>query len=68
MTRLKWHIDGTAPLYIQLSDSLRHAIISGGCEPGARIASVRELAADARRCTGGWRLTGQLYGLSVAEV
>lgn len=48
MTGLKWRIDGAAPLYIQLADSLRHAIISGGCEPGSRIASVRELAADAK--------------------
>ncbi len=48
MARLKWHIDGTSPLYIQLADSLRREIISGACGPGCRIASVRELAADAK--------------------
>lgn len=43
-----WHIDGNSPLYLQLADDLRRAIISGECPAGDRIASVRELAADAK--------------------
>ncbi len=48
MKRLKWQISGDLPLYLQLADSLRHAIVSGTLEAGERIASVRELAADAK--------------------
>lgn len=45
---MTWHIDGTSPLYLQLADDLRRAIISGEHPSGERIASVRELAADAK--------------------
>lgn len=45
---MTWHIDGSAPLYLQLADNLRHAIIGGEYPAGVRIASVRELAADAK--------------------
>lgn len=45
---MTWHIDGTSPIYLQLADDLRHAIISGERPAGERIASVRELAADAK--------------------
>ena len=44
----EWHIDGTAPLYIQLADNIKLAIIQGRLLPGARIASVRDLAFDAK--------------------
>ncbi len=44
----EWHIDGTAPLYLQLADSIKRAIISGKLSPGSRIMSVRELAFDAK--------------------
>lgn len=45
---MTWHIDGTSPLYLQLADDLRRAIISGEHPSGERIASVRELASDAK--------------------
>ena len=45
---MKWNIDGSSPLYLQLADDLRYAIICGELPAGARIPSVRELAADSR--------------------
>ena len=33
------------PIYIQLMDYIRHDIISGVLQPGAKISSVRDLAA-----------------------
>ena len=48
MKRLMWHIDGSAPLYLQLASSLRYSIVSGERPAGSRIESVRDLAADAK--------------------
>ena len=45
---MKWHIDGSSPLYLQLADDIRYSIICGELPAGARIPSVRELAADSR--------------------
>ena len=37
-----------APLYRQLYEALRGAILAGRLKPGARLPSTRELAADLR--------------------
>ena len=45
---MTWNIDGAAPVYLQLADSIRYAIICGEFPKGSRIASVRELSSDAK--------------------
>ena len=42
-----WEFDSSRPIYLQLVDTLRLRIISGKDQPGERLPSVRELAADA---------------------
>ena len=40
--------DNDRPIYVQLVDALRRAIVSGDFGPGARLPSVRELAMQAK--------------------
>lgn len=42
-----WSIDSERPVYIQLIEQIQKGIISGQLEPGSRLPSVRDLAADA---------------------
>ena len=44
---MQWHIRSDAPVYAQLVEHITLAIITGEFSPGARLPSVRELAADA---------------------
>ena len=44
---MSWEFDQDRPLYAQLIEKLQRAIVSGAYEPGAKIPSVRELAAEA---------------------
>jgi DNA-binding transcriptional regulator YhcF (GntR family) len=43
-----WNFGGSKPVYQQIKDRIRDAILAGEYPPGSRIPSVRELAADAR--------------------
>lgn len=42
-----WQLDKNRPIYIQLVEELQSRIISGRYPPGAKVDSVRELAAEA---------------------
>ncbi len=43
-----WKFTSDRPVYQQIMDHIRSAVISGELAPGDRIASVRTLAAEAR--------------------
>ena len=43
-----WNFSGNKPVYQQIKNKLRNAILTGEYPPGMRIPSVRELAAAAR--------------------
>lgn len=43
-----WHFSGNKPVYQQIMDILRYAVIRGEYGPGDRIPSVRDMAAMAR--------------------
>ena len=45
---MKWKLDGSEPVYQQISAHFRRAILTGEFEAGTRIPSVRELASAAR--------------------
>ena len=42
-----WTLDKNRPIYLQLVEELQSRIVSGAYPPGAKIDSVRDLAADA---------------------
>ena len=44
---MPWEFRGDVPIYTQLTDQLRRRIVSGDLPPGARLPSVRDLAAQA---------------------
>lgn len=44
---MAWEISSERSVYLQLVDIIRQKIMSGEYQPGQRMASVRELAADA---------------------
>ena len=44
---MPWEFRGDSPIYAQLMDQLRRRIVSGDLPPGARLPSVRDLAAQA---------------------
>lgn len=44
---MSWKLNNDRPIYIQLLEQLLYKIVSGEFAPGARLPSVRELAADA---------------------
>ncbi len=43
-----WKLDGSSPVYLQIMDHIRRAVLQGEFPPGSRIPPVRELAAQAR--------------------
>lgn len=45
---MEWKLTGSEPVYQQIMEHFRHAVLTGEYQPGARIPSVRELAAAAR--------------------
>lgn len=45
---MNYDFDNTRPIYLQLVEQLRLAIISGALKPGQKIPSVRDLATEAR--------------------
>jgi len=44
---MAWDFQDNLPIYSQLVDHLKHAVVSGEYPPGGKLPSVRELAADA---------------------
>lgn len=44
---MEWRIRGEGPIYAQLMEQIQQAVASGVFLPGERLASVRELAAQA---------------------
>ena len=44
---MAWDFDPDKPLYLQIVENFKLKIINGEYPPGARLASVRELAAEA---------------------
>lgn len=44
---MDWNFRGDLPIYSQLVEQIRLAIISGVFPPGQRLASVRDMAAEA---------------------
>lgn len=44
---MKWKINDSSPIWMQLAEQLQTEIISGGFPPGSRLPSVREFAAEA---------------------
>lgn len=44
---MEWQLGADAPIYSQLVVNMKLAIVSGRFSPGARLASVRDLAVDA---------------------
>lgn len=44
---MPWTLDSDRPIFIQILERIRMDIISGKYQPGEKLPSVRELAADA---------------------
>ncbi len=44
---MEWQFDNNAPIYSQLVDRIKLAIVSGELAPGARLPSVRDMATEA---------------------
>lgn len=44
---MEWKFNGGAPIYTQIVDAVKLAIVSGELPPGARLQGVRELALEA---------------------
>lgn len=42
---MQWKIDSSRPVYVQIMEHVRSAVLSNEYPPGSRIPSVRELAA-----------------------
>ncbi len=45
---MAWNLDSSRPLYAQIAELVRLDIISGLYQPGTKLPSVRELAAQAK--------------------
>ena len=45
---MNWKFTGDRPVYQQIMETLRGAIVKGELTPGQKVPSVRELAADAQ--------------------
>ena len=45
---MDWKFTGDRPVYQQIMEKIRGSILKGALTPGERIASVRDLAAQAR--------------------
>ena len=44
---MEWAIRGDLPIYSQLVDQIKQAIVAGAFQPGERLSSVRDMAAEA---------------------
>ena len=44
---MTWVFDNDLPIYAQLVDRIKFAIVSGELQPGERMSTVRDLALDA---------------------
>ena len=44
---MAWNLDSDRPIFIQILERIRIAVISGKYQPGEKLPSVRELAAEA---------------------
>lgn len=44
---MKWKFDNDRPIYLQIVEQFKQFILSGEAEPGEKLMTVRELAADA---------------------
>ena len=44
---MNWIFRGDQPIYSQLVEQIRMGIVSGNFQPGERLASVRDMAAEA---------------------
>lgn len=44
---MAWNLDSDRPIYAQILERIQMRIVSGMYQPGTKIPSVRELAADA---------------------
>lgn len=44
---MSWNLDSSKPIYTQIIEKIQMDILSGKYQPGARLPSVRNLAADA---------------------
>ena len=44
---MEWSFRSDLPIYSQLVDTVKQSIVSGALPPGERLASVRDLAAEA---------------------
>ena len=44
---MAWILDDTRPIYLQIEDLLKTNIIAGVYQPGQKLPSVRDLAAEA---------------------
>ncbi len=44
---MEWSIRNDLPIYSQLMEQIKLALVSGGFSPGERLPSVRDLAAEA---------------------
>ena len=42
-----WNFAGDRPIYAQITEQIKRAVVSGVLEPGARLPSVRDLAREA---------------------
>ena len=45
---MEWNFTGNEPVYLQIMEHFRSAVLSGNYPAGSRIPSVRDLAAQAR--------------------
>ena len=44
---MEWKYDDSLPIYTQLVEQMKRAIVSGEIAPGERLAAVREMAMEA---------------------
>ncbi len=44
---MSWNLDSDRPIFLQIIEHMEYDIVSGALPPGAKVPSVRELAADA---------------------
>lgn len=47
MMKMAWNLDSDRPIFAQLAEKIQTQIVSGNYPPGAKLPSVRELAAVA---------------------
>ena len=45
---MQWKFSGNRPVYIQIMEQVRSAIVTGELPPGGRVPPVRDLAAQAQ--------------------